>query len=489
MTSEFVLVATSEDVERLVQRIHADDRLPIVVSTLRETEVAPPWDAAGLASRLRGEADVYVVTAKASLGLTEQMRGKANSVHSGWVRVYPAGAWLEGDQNRNRIAPDRGKASRMAHRVTERILELGFQSYAPTPIPPVGLIADTVVVNQSPSEDASALLTGRSKTDPSRYPIIRFANIYPGIPANRLFKKGMELQGSRTSGFLPDFYPNKPIDDPFARFASHIGDIACTWVLVGTVKSENVTVYVHPEITMSINGGGEDLTMQYTEGSVIKVLVMRSLEGWEVLPASEEDFAIDAMSALPGGPPWIILPVPPKIDDATDEVESNFDLFDDEELIAANREIERLQAEIAKLKDRFRTSRAKKSGTVHQTDENCLRADISANYFERFSAADREVNQMPELIFTPEFVSDIPAVCQLVNYQTLLRAIVNIALGLPLTRTEKFKGGNPYGEEIDGWQFRRGHIADESPGAPRIRFAKKGALIRFEAAGHHDDDI
>jgi hypothetical protein len=489
MTSEFILVSTDEDVERLVQRIHADDRLPIVVGTLRETEDAPPWDAAGLASRLWGEADVYLVTAKASYKLTELIGGKANSVHSGWVRIYPASEWLKGDQNRNRITPEGGKANRVAKKVTERILELGFQGYVPASMPPLGLIEDTVVVNQSPTDDVSALLTGRSKSDPSRYPIIRFANIYPGIPAFRLFKKGMELQGSRTTGFLPDFYPNKPIDDPLARFASHVGDIACTWVLVGNVQSESVTVFAHPEIMLVVNGGDEDLTLQYTEGAVIKVLVMRTSEGWEVLPASDEDLAIDAMSALPGGPPWLIPPAPPSVQEGNDEGENDFSLFDDEELIAANREIESLRAEIAKLKDRFRTSRAKKTGAVHQTDELCLRADINANYFERFSAADREASHMAELIFTPEFIADIPAVCQLVNYQTFLRSIVNIALGLPLTRTEKFKGGNPYSEEIDGWQFRRGHIADESRGAARIRFAKKGNVIRFEGAGHHDDDI
>jgi len=486
MTTEFTLVATDEDVENLVQRIRETERLPIVVGSLREAETAPPWDAAGLASRLRGEADVFVVTAKASYRLTDLIGGKANSVHSGWVRIYPADAWQKGDQNRNRIAPEGGRASRVAHRVTERILEIGFQGYVPVALPPSGLVDDTVVINQSPSDDVSALLTGRSKSDPSRYPIIRFSGLYPGIPANRLFKRGMELRGSRTTGFLPDFFPDKPHDDPLARFTSHIGDIACTWALVGTVTSDSVVVYVHPEITLRINDPDDDLTLQYSEGSVVKVLVMRSTDGWEVLPASEDDVPIDAMSALPGGPPWLF---PPSVVEVDVEEVSSEDAFDDEELIAANREIERLNGEIAKLKDRFRASRAKKVGVVHQTDEHCLRADMRANYCERFSSAERLSYPMSTVVFTPEFLGDIPDVCRLVNYETFLRAVVNIAIGHEQTRVEKFKGGNPYAQVIDGWQVRRGHIADEVRGAPRIRFAKKGDVVRFDAGGHHDDDL
>jgi len=487
MDAEHTFISTDEEVAHLAQLIRKDDRLPVVVGTLREGEVAPPWDVTGLASRLRGEAEVFIVSTQASYTLTELMGGKANSVHSGWVRIYPAGLWKQGDQNRNRVAPE-GRAANVPRKVAERVLELGFRGYVPPALPPTGLVEDTVTINETPSDDASALLTGRSKNDPTRYPIIRFSGLYPGIPANRLFKKGMVLRGSRTTGFLPDFFPDKPADSPLERFAAHVGDIACTWVLVGPVSSDRVSVFVHPEITLTVHGEGDDLTLQYSEGSVIKVLVMRSADGWEVLPAPDADIPIDALSALPGGPPWL-LPPPTIVEEEPISPPTSTNAFDDEELIAANKEIERLRLEIEKLKDRFRTSRAKKAGLIHKSDELCLRADMHANYSERFSQIDRATYPMPEIIFNQEFIAAIPEVCQLVNYETLLRAIVNIAIGHPQTRTEKFKSGNPYCDEVDGWQFRRGHIADETHGAPRIRFAKKGDSIRFESAGHHDDDI
>jgi hypothetical protein len=488
MTTEFISIATDEEVAQLVGRINEIDRLPIIVGTLREGEESPPWDAAGLASRLQGEADLYLATFEAAHKLTKLV-GKANSVHSGWVRIYPAGSWRTGDQNRNRVAPEHGRASRVARKVAERILEIGFQGYRPAALPPVGLVADTVVINQSPSDDASALLTGRSKSDPSRFPIIRFSGIYPGMPAHRLYKKGMELRGSRTTGFLPDFFPDKPIDHPRERFAAHVGDIACTWVQVGAVTSDVVSVYVHPEIVLTILGDGEDLTWQYSEGSVVKVVVMRSTEGWDVMPASDDDDAFDAMSALPDGPPWLIPPAVTSADEVDEGEHTLEGIFDDEELIEANREIERLQLEIRKLKNSFRTSRAKKVGVIHQTDEHCLRADMRANYFERFCSVDRDEYPMPEVLLTSEFIAGIPEVCRLVNYDTFLRAVVNIAIDHPQTRCEKFKVGTKYGVEIDGWQFRRGHVADEAHGAPRIRFAKKGSTVKFLAVGHHDDDL
>jgi len=59
MIDGFISVATDEEVALLVGRIHNTDRLPIFVGTLREGEESPPWDAAGLASRLKGEADLY----------------------------------------------------------------------------------------------------------------------------------------------------------------------------------------------------------------------------------------------------------------------------------------------------------------------------------------------------------------------------------------------------------------------------------------------
>jgi len=489
MNDGFISVVTDEEVALLVGRIHTTDRLPIIVGTLREGEESPPWDAAGLASRLKGEADLYVATFEAAYALTTLV-GKANSVHSGWVRIYPVESWRSGDQHRNRVAPEHGRASQVARRVTERVLEIGFRDFRPAALPPAGLVADTVVINENPSDDVSALLTGRSKSEPSRFPIVRFSGLYPGIAAHRLFKKGMELRGSRTTGFLPDFFPDKPFDSPLERFATHVGDIACTWVLVGAVTSDVVSVYVHPEITLTILGD-DDLTWQYSEGSVVKVVIMRSAAGWDVQPAPDNEPALDAMSAWPEGPPWLL---PPAANAASDDEGENGeitveDIFDDEELIEANRHIERLQLEITKLKNSFRTSRARKLGIIHQGDEQCLRADIRANYFERFSSVDREGFPISEVLLDSEFITGIPEVCRLVNYETFLRAVVNIAIGHPQTRCEKFKAGSKYAAEIDGWQFRRGHVADEAHGAPRIRFAKKGTTVKFLAVGHHDDDL
>jgi hypothetical protein len=161
----------------------------------------------------------------------------------------------------------------------------------------------------------------------------------------------------------------------------------------------------------------------------------------------------------------------------------------DEELVLAHKSIERLQREILELKDKLRSSRAKLIAKLHPDDETCLRAAIVASYYKRLNATDRAEYPLQELIFEKEFFIGFAEACGMVPYDTVLRAVVNIASGHPQTRTEKFKPGSRFSGEVEGWQTWRGHIADETSGAPRIRFSRRSNVTRFEHAGHHDDDL
>jgi hypothetical protein len=158
-------------------------------------------------------------------------------------------------------------------------------------------------------------------------------------------------------------------------------------------------------------------------------------------------------------------------------------------LIQAHQRISELERELASMRNRLRANRAKRIGFIHPSDEQCLRAAVMADYYSRFNSSEREKYPMLEVEFEPEFFAGFSDVCQLVPYGTVLRAVVNICIAHNQTRTESFKAGSRFSEEVDGWQVRRGHIADEANGAPRIRFAKKGRSIRFQSAGHHDDDL
>jgi len=484
MTGGVKVCRSEEEIAWLVSLIHQTERHPVVVGSLGIDEQTPKWDVVALVRRLEDEAIVVLVDTEGSYLLTNQMGGKANSVHSGWVRIYPAGAWRLGDQNQNKITP-----AVSISKIVDRVLQLGFQTYVPTSLPTANLVRDSVVIDASPSADTSALLSGRSETDPSRHPIIRYSGIYPGIPANRLFKKGMKLQGNRTKGILPDFFPEKPVDDLKRRLLEFVGDIVCTWALVGEVRPNRVEIFMHPEATVEIISDIDDLTYEYTKGSVVKVVVMATLEGWEASAASDQESAIDAISALPGGPPWLL---PPEIGfepEVVEQVESVSNVSDDEEMVFAHQVIEKLEREVASLKEKLRSSRAKRIGLIHPSDERCLRAAIVADYYSRFTQSDREGYPLPELIFGPDFFAGFSDTCLMVPYDTVLRSVVNVAIGHPQTKTEKFQAGSRFGDEIDGWQIRRGHIAEVTSGAPRIRFAKKGSSVRFEWTGHHDDDL
>ena len=485
MSSQIHLCQTSSEVAPLVAHIKETVRLPIVVVSLAEGESSPTWDIEQLADRLSGEAVLYLIDHEAGFSLTEQMGGKANSVHSGWIRIYPAAGWSTGDQNRNRIAPNHSRPELVFRKIIDRVDLAAWSNFVPKQQQSSSLVVDSVRIENDPSEDPSQLLPGRSQLDPNRHCIIRHSSLYPGIPAHRLLRKGMVLSGKRTNTFLPEFYPEKPNDDLETRLKSFIGEIVCTWALVREVKPDHVTLLLHPEVPLEIYSDSIDLNEEYSADEVVKVYVLPTESGYEVTPASELDDAQDSISAFPGGPPWLMPKslVVEELDLMVDEA------FADEELILAHKSIERLQREILELKDKLRSSRAKLIVKLHPDDETCLRAAIVANYYKRLTATDRAEYPLQELVFEKEFFLGFAEACGMVPYETVLRAVVNIASGHPQTRTEKFKSGSRFSDEVDGWQTRRGHIADETSGAPRIRFSKRGNVTRFEHAGHHDDDL
>jgi hypothetical protein len=470
----------------LVAEIRRVERRPIVVASMVEGRESPDWDIEGLASRLDGDATIFLLDSVASYELTEQIGGRANSVHSGWVRIYPSPDWQTGDQNRNRIAPYPTKPHLTRIKIVERIATLSWQAHPPRVERPKGLVEDSVQIEENPSSDPSALLSGRCESDSVRHAIIRYSALYPGIPANRLFKRGMVLKGKRTSSLFPDFYPDKPYDDLPKRMACFIGEIVCTWVLVKTVNADRVEVLFHPEVSFEIRSETRDLSEEYSEGVVVKVYIMAVGSNYEISAAPDDEIATEPISAIPGGPPW--LSPPSHFMEEEEFVHSHTD-GDDSELVEAYSSIEKLQFEVSSLKDKLRASRAKLIPQVHPSDEACLRAAIVSNYNTRLTASDRTNYPMLDVTFDREFFTGFAEVCNLVPYETVLRAIVNIAVGHPQTETEKFKPGSRFSEEIDGWQIRRGHVADATSGAPRIRFAKKGSSIRFEHVGHHDDDL
>ena len=77
MASNELKVCTTElEIDSLCSLIHQEDRIPVIVGSLKNGEAAPRWDAPGLIRRLEDEAIIFVVSAEASYFLTEKLGGR-----------------------------------------------------------------------------------------------------------------------------------------------------------------------------------------------------------------------------------------------------------------------------------------------------------------------------------------------------------------------------------------------------------------------------
>jgi len=488
----FSLVTTIEEAAMLVRLILDADRPHLVVHSLPEGVEDPLIDVDDLGRRVEGDAVVYVVNYEMGYQLTEGLRSKAHTVHSGWTRIYPPTAWRGGSQSPNRFEPATFRTKkRQVQDIESRVRDLSFGSHLPAlREAPAGMVPSTVTIDQTPSELESHIVSGLL---PDRRTVnVITSGLFRGIPNNRLLRKGMSLPGEVTGGILPHFYAARPADDPVTRTRAYVGDGIETWVFVKRVANEFVEVLIHPEVGANIHGEvGERLDLQFTDGETIPVLIIPTEDSYEIVVTDATRHLVDAISALPDGPPWLLPPNPaPEVQELADYDEEVLS----DELILAHRDIERKILEIASLKSELREARrlakSKTSRRPHEEATDCFEADIRYAYLTKFlDRADRDTYPLPMLQFGPDFMKGIWWVAHTTSYEKLVEKAMLMACDHPSATVEAYKKGSRWGSEVDGWKFFRGHVVEKTPGAPRLVIGRRSGVVRFEECGHHDNAL
>lgn len=487
---------TSSDGERLVARIKSNNRPIVVVHALSEGEISPPAWLEKLDQQLDDDAEVCVVSAEASWSLTDGLGGAQHSVHSGWTRIYPPTEWRATNQNRFRFEPANPRnADRTIKRIVDRTLDVTFRSYVSSapPIQPNEVNAE-VEIDSDPNGDDGWQLTGRRVDVRSPQQIfVHIKHLYPGIPLDRLVKKGMRFLGVLEDGRIPSLYASKPTDDLERRVCEFVGDGVTTWAYVSQVQRDRTELLIHPDVALVLTSSpDEDLRMQFTIGETAGILVMPkpNRDGYDVV-LGEPDVTTTALSVFPLGPPWLTAPILP-----TDVVEDDDVVESSDELVQAQREIDEKDRELAvlriKLREANRIARTKTAERPHQLDTDCFKADMRNEYFKRFpDRADRDANPLVEVTFGPDFIEGVMTEAQKVGvgYQKIVEKAMLIACNHRNGAKTKFKPGSKWSSSPDGWVYYRGHIVERTHDAPRFVVGIRGNEIHFEECNDHDKDI
>lgn len=407
-------VSTAGEFAALRRELMASNRNPLVLASIAEWASEPDVDIEELAHELEGAAELYVMTARVSFWLTDAV-GKARSVHSGWVRVYPAnGEWLKLPRKAPLIRPMTDRR-RTVRRVIEAALEAAFQDgrlATPRRSAPVGSACQATVKDVlSPTQ----VLV--ETTDRHRQAVLRSHNLAPGLAAERLVLKGQRLAGRYLEvGMMGEFLPDPISDDPGARAVDFVGEGIVTSVLCTSVHSESAQFQLHPDVGISIGAGsGEDLRTLVSEGSVVSVEVI-CVEG-ELVASFSADEPSPAMSMLPGGPPWIemdrVVPLPevlPIADEMLEVLVAAEAVAGDVEDAPERSHAAELEAEIDKMEEaaeareatirelqrELRTSRRFTVPVVYADTEEQFRLEVWLDYLTRVEEASRKSYPWPE---------------------------------------------------------------------------------------------
>jgi hypothetical protein len=299
----------------------------------------------------------------------------------------------------------------------------------------------------------------------------------------------MELPGEVGGGLLPHFYAVRPPDDPQARTKEFVGEGIETWVFVSRVNGSTVEVLIHPEVTGVIHGEADErLDLQFTQGETVPVIILPNDAGFEIALTDAGREISDAISALPDGPPWLLPPEPvEEIEDLDGEELSD-------ELILAYRLIAKQELEISNLKRKLRESqRVAKSKTERRPHDSalaCFAVDIRHAYLEKFpDRSDRSSYPLSPMEFAPDIMDGVWWGSDITSYAKVVEKAMLLACSHPSATVETYKYQSTWAKEIDGWKFFRGHIVEDTPGAPRFVIGKRNGAVRFEACGHHDDEL
>lgn len=391
------LVNDRDEFDRFYALLTSDRRRPVVVVTIAQGAPAPEIDVEELERQLGDSVHLYVLSAAATLWLTDELGGKALTVHSGWARVYPsAPSWLTEPHRAPSFRPVLSGRNPPEQRIVEAALDVAFKDGTlsfPKPSA-AGPARSAVVTGLVTATQVLVEIDGRSQA------LMRTNRLVAGLPAERLVSVGQRFIGHVTPvGMLDEFTPDVVVVDQVQRAVDFVGDGVVTSVVVAGLTGDSVRLLLHPDVEIGIKAGtGEDPATLAREGDVVTVEIIR-FENQFLASFSDEEPA-PAISFLPGGPPWVVPlpvaadrthsgPVAPVVTGAPLTAELA-------QLTALEDELERLEQRhvrdeetIRQLQQALRVTRKLSVPIVYRDPEQQFRLELNLDYLSRVEEPDR----------------------------------------------------------------------------------------------------
>lgn len=505
--------------------LHPERSAVVVVITIHPAAQTPYIDARALAEELRGIAELYVVSADASFGVTDALGNARLSAFYGAGRTYPPGtAWLDDMHVAPlRMCPSPAAASRAGHAIRDDALRLALASGAfDAPVRADEDVPCQATVAQILNEQQAMV-----QIEGGGAAVVWAHHVYPEVPASRLLTRGMTLHGwNRGSGHLTEFIPKRPDDDSQVRLRGEYDDGDVVLVRVREVDTDQASVELHPEVHAKLTAAtGTDLTTLIRAGDVVATEIALIDDEWQADFAEGEE-PRPAISVLPGGPPWLhpadIEPAPqPGVgSDAGDDGAamlgagtSSDDALDlraqlDQARVAVDEyatQVDQLQAEVTGLQGQLKAARsalrrADKSRlrlpVVYDDPQEQWRFEMWLAYLQRVPASDRGKFPWPEdFVIGPHFIESVNSL-QGISHQKIVEVAAEIVCDL--VREMPGRELHPWlvkraGEQetrSDGATAWRVALQKNSPGARRLKFWRlKTGGVELDSVGHHDDGL
>ena len=390
-------VSDEGDSAEFVRLLRSRDRKPVVAVSIRVGRTVPDLDLGALIDELGDSVIVAVLEPEATFRLTDELGSKSRSVHSGWVRVYPALAdWMTGASKAPSFAPIPAHPRRLLARVVEAALQILYVEAPPVTVQ-TGMISEVVQVSVSGVLSATQVLV---EDDRRRQAVMWSHHLVPGIHADRLVRPGQRLDGCISSeGLLGAFTPAAVAEDPTARCEQFIGEGVVTLAQVAKADPDSATLLLHPRFPLDLSGEeGQDLTVLIREGDTVVVEIVPIDGSLEVAFSDEEPGP--SVSVLPDGPPWLVeepsqLPEDdesqePEVDEILDAVDPEGVALLEEALEVAQRRIELLEDEAAQLRRSLRSATKLSVPRVYSDEEQQFRFEIDLAYLTVVPESDRD---------------------------------------------------------------------------------------------------
>lgn len=313
IVADYTLIDSETAAVELAGLLNGASRVrPIAVVTIAAGQAEPYIDVAKVAAELHGLADVYLIpTGPRTWAFSGRMH-ESTAVYGGAGRVYPVGHEWVHDVMRSPLrfawrAADGPKA-------TERLIDDGLR-----------MAAAAGLLDRAASSSRTVRREGVVKRAENERAWVDFGGggfdaigivppqlAEPDLPIERVLAPGMVVAGA----FDPKsrwFDIRQSRQSPAEALACYqTGDVIL--VEITQVRAESAVARVFPSLTVDlaradVTSGDADLRALLSAGEVVTARVLGKSPWWLTLLEVDED-PVRAASVYPGGPPWLLPPVP-----------------------------------------------------------------------------------------------------------------------------------------------------------------------------------